>query len=148
MDREKYIDESWKESVANEKEKLDSLLGKGKQPGSNEKKEESAKAASNQDEEAGSEAGPEQSEEGSLSFLNYLSSLSYQAMIFLGLIPHPATNETEKNLEQAKFIIDTLVILRNKTKGNLNKKESDMLNTSLYELQMHYVELAQKEGVP
>ncbi|OGX38806.1 MAG: hypothetical protein A3G91_03705 [Omnitrophica WOR_2 bacterium RIFCSPLOWO2_12_FULL_50_9] len=79
--------------------------------------------------------------------MNYVTSLAFQAMVFLGEIPNPMTNETEQNLQQAKFVIDTLVMLRGKTKGNLTKKESDMLNATAYELQMKYVELASKEGV-
>ena len=46
-------------------------------------------------------------------------------MIFLGEMPNPITNQVEKNLKQAKFLIDTLVILRDKTKGNLSKEEDD-----------------------
>ena len=144
MDREKYIDESWKESVAQEKEKLDSKASKETKPP--ESHPQDAKASTQNQNEVKEEQPEEESGEGAMNFLNYLSSLSYQAMIFLGLIPHPMTNEVEKNPEQAKFIIDTLIILREKTKGNLSKKESDLLNTSIYELQMHYVELSQKEG--
>ena len=47
--------------------------------------------------------------------------------------------------EQAKFLIDTLAMLKEKTKGNLNEQESHLLSNSLYELQMKYVEATQKE---
>ena len=63
-------------------------------------------------------------------------------MIFLGEMPNPITNKIEKNLKQAKFLIDTLVILRDKTKGNLSKEEDDLLNGSIYELQLRYVDLS------
>ena len=66
-------------------------------------------------------------------------------MIFLGEVPHPATQQTEKNLDQAKFLIDTLVMLKEKTKGNLNKQEENLLNASVYELQMKFVEINQKD---
>jgi Domain of unknown function (DUF1844) len=80
--------------------------------------------------------------EGALNFFNYIASLGFQTMIFLGEMPNPITNKPEKNLKQAKFLIDTLVILRDKTKGNLTKEEDDLLNGSIYELQMRYVELS------
>ena len=80
--------------------------------------------------------------EPQLDFFNYIASLGFQTMIFLGEMPNPITNQTEKNLKQAKFLIDTLVILRDKTKGNLSKEEDDLLNGSIYELQMRYVDLS------
>jgi hypothetical protein len=49
----------------------------------------------------------------------------------------------EKNLSQAKLLIDTLVVLRDKTKGNLNGQEHQLLNSSIYELQLKYVEQMQ-----
>ena len=81
-------------------------------------------------------------EEPQLDFFNYVASLGFQTMIFLGEMPNPITNQVEKNLKQAKFLIDTLIILRDKTKGNLCKEEDDLLNGSIYELQMRYVELS------
>ena len=80
--------------------------------------------------------------EPSLDFFNYIASLGFQTMIFLGEMPNPITNQIEKNLKQAKFLIDTLVILRDKTKGNLSKEEDDLLNGSIYELQLRYVDLS------
>src|SRR5208283_729486 len=82
--------------------------------------------------------------EGQLDFFNYIASLGFQTMIFLGEMPNPMTNKLEKNLKQAKFLIDTLVILRDKTKGNLSKEEDDLLNGSIYELQLRYVDLSKK----
>jgi len=80
--------------------------------------------------------------EPQLDFFNYIASLGFQTMIFLGEMPNPMTNQTEKNLKQAKFLIDTLVILRDKTKGNLSKEEDDLLNGSIYEQQISYVDLS------
>lgn len=81
-------------------------------------------------------------EEPQLNFFNYIASLGFQTMIFLGEMPNPMTNQIEKNLKQAKFLIDTLVILRDKTKGNLSKEEDELINGTIYELQLRYVELS------
>jgi len=78
--------------------------------------------------------------EPQLDFFNYIASLGFQTMIFLGEMPNPITNQVEKNLKQAKFLIDTLIILRDKTKGNLTKEEDDLLNGSIYELELRYVD--------
>jgi hypothetical protein len=89
---------------------------------------------------------PTDPEEPALDFFNYIASLGFQAMIFLGEVPNPMTNQTEKNVKQAKFLIDTLVLLREKTSGNLSKEEAELLNGSIYELQLRYVEIAKQEG--
>ncbi len=87
----------------------------------------------------------DQGPEPQLDFFNYIASLSYQAMIFLGEVPNPITNQTEKNLKQAKFLIDTLILLKEKTVGNLSKEEAELINNSVYELQRRFVEVSQKE---
>jgi len=88
--------------------------------------------------EASEEAAP--AAEPQLDFFNYIASLGFQTMIFLGEMPNPITNQVEKNLKQAKFLIDTLIILREKTKGNLSKEEDDLLNGSIYELELRFVD--------
>lgn len=69
----------------------------------------------------------------------FVTTLSIQASIALGQVPNPATNKKEENLEQAKFLIDTLGMLKEKTKGNLNAEETNLLENLLYELRMQYV---------
>ena len=86
------------------------------------------------------ENNQETADQPKIDFLAYITSLGFQAMIFLGEIESPATKKKETNLLQAKFIIETLVMLRDKTKGNLEAQEDNMINTSIYELQMKYVD--------
>jgi len=117
-------------------EKEGGLLGPDGQP-LTPSSQVSKDAAAQVNEDAGQAAA-----EGQLNFFNYIASLGFQTMIFLGEMPNPITNKAEKNLKQAKFLIDTLVILRDKTKGNLSKEEDDLLNGSIYELQLRYVDLS------
>ncbi len=72
------------------------------------------------------------------NFSIFVSSLSMQTLIFLGEIDSPLTHKREENLEQAKYIIDTLAMLKDKTKGNLTAEEVNMLDNVLYELRMKY----------
>ena len=74
------------------------------------------------------------------TFTIFLSSLSMQAMIALGRIENPLTKKQEKNLEQARFLVDTLEIIKEKTKGNLSDEESKLIEDALYNLRMMYVE--------
>jgi len=80
------------------------------------------------------------------SFSFFISTLALQGSIFLGIVPNPATNKKEKNLEQAKFIIDTLDMLQEKTKNNLNDEEIKLLENMLYELKMQYISISKEAG--
>jgi hypothetical protein len=75
------------------------------------------------------------------SFTILVSSLSMQAMISLGKLESPLSGKKEENLEQARFLIDTLGILKDKTKGNLTEEETRFLEDSLFHLRMNYVEV-------
>ena len=68
----------------------------------------------------------------------FLSTLALQAAISMGDIPNPVNNQTEENLTQAKFIIDTLTMLKDKTTGNLSTEEDSLLDKLLYDLRMKY----------
>jgi hypothetical protein len=50
----------------------------------------------------------------------------------------------EQSPAQAKFLIDTLVLIKDKTAGNLTEEEDKVLSYSLAELQMKYVQLTQR----
>lgn len=75
------------------------------------------------------------------SFVNFLSTLVTNAAASLGAMPHPVTGQRTVDLETGKFWIDVLVMLREKTKGNLLAKESQLLEGILGDLQMQYVQL-------
>lgn len=72
-------------------------------------------------------------------FSFFLTTLALQASINLGQVSNPATNKKEEDMAQAKFIIDTLGLLKEKTKGNLTTEETNLLDNILYELRMQYV---------
>ena len=79
------------------------------------------------------------------TFSIFLSSLGMQAMIAMGKIENPVTKKNEKNYDQARFLIDTLEIIEEKTKGNLTPEENTVLSEYLFNLRMVYVE-AKKNG--
>jgi len=78
----------------------------------------------------------------SADFSFFITTLGIQASVFLGIIPNPVNNQKEENLNQAKLIIDTLGILKEKTKGNLTKEEERLLDELLYELRIQYANKA------
>jgi hypothetical protein len=78
-----------------------------------------------------------------VTLATFIFSLSSSALVHLGEIPEPETNRTEVDLPIAKQIIDTLGMLQDKTKGNLDQDEERLLRSVLYDLRMRYV---QKSG--
>ncbi|MFA4983932.1 MAG: DUF1844 domain-containing protein [Candidatus Omnitrophota bacterium] len=74
----------------------------------------------------------------------FVTTIALQASINLGAMENPATGKKEENLPQAKFIIDTLAVLKEKTKGNLTQEEGSLLENVLYELRMQYITKSQK----
>lgn len=77
-------------------------------------------------------------------FLQLILGLQGTAWMLLGKVANPMTGTIEKNLEAAKATIDTLIMLKEKTKGNLTKIEEELLNGALQQLQVNYVEEAKK----
>ncbi|HNX68496.1 MAG TPA: DUF1844 domain-containing protein [Candidatus Omnitrophota bacterium] len=108
---EKKVDDSWKEQVENVKAKAAPVppAEKSKAPASISK-----------------------------AFLSLVQSLGYQALMNLGDIPNPMTQQTELNPEGAKEAIDILVALREKTQGNLSDDEKKMLETLVSQLQIKF----------
>ena len=74
-----------------------------------------------------------------INFATFVVSLNSSALVALGLVPDPVTKNTSKNLALAKQTIDILGMLKEKTKGNLNSDEENMLKSVLYDLRMMYV---------
>lgn len=64
----------------------------------------------------------------------------------LGVVKNPLTDKIEKDLGLAKYTIDSLEILKQKTKGNLEKDESDLLENILIELKLAYVRAQSTDG--
>jgi len=72
-------------------------------------------------------------------FKFFVTTLALQVSIALGHMANPETQKIQKDPTQAKFIIDTLGMLQEKTKGNLTPEEAKLLENILYELRMAYL---------
>lgn len=79
-------------------------------------------------------------------FLQLVSMFQMAALQQLGKLVDPATNEVERDLEQAKAAIDMIEMIKEKTKGNRSKTEDEYLEKILFELHMNYVDEVKKGG--
>lgn len=78
---------------------------------------------------------------GDLSFTAFVLSLASSAAIHFGDLPDPASGQREEvNLEGASQMIEILVLLDEKTRGNLTAEERQVLEQVLYELRMRFIE--------
>ncbi|KPK83626.1 MAG: hypothetical protein AMJ81_07725 [Phycisphaerae bacterium SM23_33] len=123
------VDEDWKVQAEAEKEKL----AKQEQP--------SAPAGARR---PGQAARPGREDRGlpPASFTSLVTSLVTQAFFALGSIEDPQTGQRFRDLDLAKFHIDTLSVLEEKSKGNLTPEEKQTLDNALYEVRMAYVRAA------
>ena len=82
-------------------------------------------------------------------FFHLVFMFQTAALQQMGKLINPLTKKIEKNLQQAKYSIDILELLQEKTKGNLKEEESKYLENVLFELRMNYLEeLKKSEEVP
>lgn len=88
------------------------------------------------------------SDEERYKFLFSFLVMSYQtsALMQLGQLKDPSTQKVEKDLEKAKLSIDILVMIQEKTKNNLTKDESELLENVLRELRLAYVKESGQES--
>ena len=76
-----------------------------------------------------------------IDFSTFILSLSTTALYQMGLAPDPTTgNPIEPDLLLARQTIDTLEMLRDKTRGNLDADEGKLFDSLIYELRMRFVE--------
>jgi hypothetical protein len=78
-------------------------------------------------------------------FIEFVMMQAQNAAFMLGQIPHPQTGKAEVNLDMAQLLIDQLVMIQEKTKGNLNSDESRILAGAVSNLQMAFVEAVREE---
>ena len=115
------VDEDWKQEAQKEKEILAA-------------QEEAEKKEKQQEEKP---HGP--LPEGNFAAL--ISMLATQALFALGLLQIKGQEERKPDLEMAKYNIDMLQVIEEKTAGNLTKEEEAVLANTLNELRMAYVKV-------
>ena len=77
-----------------------------------------------------------------VTFASFILSLNTSALYHMGELPHPETNQRVVDRELAKHTIDTLTLLADKTRGNLDPDETELLTRILYELKIRFVKLS------
>ena len=124
-DEKKIIaDEDWKEEAQHDKEKL-------AQQEAAEKKKEEEREKEQKKEPAKLPPG---------DFAALISMLTSQALFAMGLLEVEGPKK-EPDLEMARYNIDMLATLQEKTKGNLTEQEAAVLENTLSQVRMAFVKV-------
>ncbi len=117
------VDEDWKHEAQRDKDKLAAQEAE-------EKEQEETQGPKRE--------GP--LPEGNLAAL--ISMLTTQSLFALGFLQIKGEEEREPDLDLARYNIELLQALEEKTKGNLTPEEQKLLKNTLAELRMGYVSVA------
>ncbi|HEX7901090.1 MAG TPA: DUF1844 domain-containing protein [Planctomycetota bacterium] len=132
----KKVDEDWKRRAQLERE-ADAAKAGGPKPAP------AAAAAAGTGTAAGTEAPPaDNGIKVNPLFPGLVESLASQALMFMGGMRDPMTGQVMQDLNQAQTMIDMLLMLEEKTKGNLATQEAEMLKQVLDELRTQFVRVA------
>lgn len=118
-----FIDEDWKAQVQREREEARKKAEDGGGTGEPVAEERAAEEP---------------------TFAGIVQYFATQCAFALGLIAERDAKQVMVNLVEAKYCIDTLMVLRTKTKGNLTPEEEGLLANTIGELQHVYVVRAQQ----
>jgi hypothetical protein len=78
-----------------------------------------------------------------ITFSLFVLSLSATAEIHLGQLPSPGNDKPgPPNLREAAHLIEVIAMLKEKTVGNLEESEEQLIDAALYDLRMRYAEVA------
>lgn len=81
-----------------------------------------------------------------VTFMAFIMSLNTSALFHLGEIADPETGEKLIDFPLARHAIDTLVLLQEKTKGNLHSDETEMLKNILYDVKIRFVQAVKESN--
>jgi hypothetical protein len=149
------IDDDWKAQAKAEKERLAREPEQKKQqpaaagqapggvPGGAAQAQSAGAAAGAPTREAAAAKAAQARQLPPASFATHVNSVVTQVFMALGGMEDPRTKRRYVDLDLAKYHIDTLAILEQKTKGNLTEDEKRLLDQGLYESRMQYVHVAQ-----
>lgn len=110
------------------------------QPAAQPKPEEQPKAQQQQPREERRRSMADRATSPNTAFANFIQSLVMQAYMFLGMLRDPRAPQPMFDAAAARETIDILVLLKEKTAGNLTPEEEDFFDAHLGELKLAYVQ--------
>ncbi len=81
---------------------------------------------------------------GPVDFSTYVLSTASTVQVALGIVPGPDGERQPADLEVARYFIDLLAMLEQKTKGNLDETETKLIASLIYDLRVAFVDANKK----
>jgi hypothetical protein len=79
-------------------------------------------------------------------FKTFVSSLSANALYHMGIMKTPGEQQIEVNLSLARYTIDIIDMLKEKSLGNLTEDEQRFIDTILYDLKLKFVDSCKQDS--
>ena len=111
-------------------------------PDQNENQDQTESQAPDQEKDSSSGVRAEDLPLPEATFMTFIAGMGTQALVHLGAVPDPTSGQTQIQIQAAKYTIDMLGVIEEKTAGNLTADEKRQLDGLLYELRMRYVNVA------
>lgn len=144
-----HIEGDWKSEVQAEKQRLAEQKQGDKPKIEVPKGDSDWKAQARAEKERLAQQAAEAGDQGAdgrqmppADFKTLISTMVTQAMMALGAIPDPQTGQRYVILDLARHHIDMLGVLEEKTKGNRDEEEEQMITQTLHELRLYYVQIS------
>ncbi len=78
------------------------------------------------------------------TFLQFASGMAAQTLMHLGMLENPLAGTTDIDLPNAKYSIELLIMLKEKTSGNLTDEEASYLNAAIDDLKIRYAQISER----
>jgi hypothetical protein len=85
--------------------------------------------------------------QGAALFSTFIMGLASAALVEMGVVPDPTTQKPRKNLAAARSHIELLGMLADKTRGNLDETERELLQRVITDLRLQFAKVAQEKVV-
>jgi hypothetical protein len=148
------IDSDWKAQAQKEREKLAEKERQSKEAA--EKAKQAHAVAPGMAAMSGMSSAPGSAPQGGMGsggeqmqsmppadFQTLVGTMVTQALMYMGAFPDPETGRAVVSLEHARFHIDLLAVLEEKTRNNLTPEEAGDMKQALGELRNRFVEIVQ-----
>ena len=151
----KRVDDSWKEEVRREREAA-ARVAAGAVPAASPAAQQEASGPAPKNSAAPEAAEPgenpkEQKAAGGVGeqqqtkiFMTFLAGLAQQCLMQMGEMESPYSGQREMDMQGARYTIELLATIQNKTKNNLSPEESEALNDAIHDLKIRYIEITQE----
>jgi len=79
------------------------------------------------------------------NFISIVMRMATGAYIALGVVEDPTSGKKNEDKKLAKYLIDSLIVLREKTEGNLENDEKEYLDQIIADLELKYIKIKEKK---